>query len=154
MDRIAGLEDLFRSRPANIGDVVDGSQPCNTGDSRRRDTFHPEKGNQSGIPRKDCLGEPGKNGEPGRPACPFRIPCAHYAVHHEPLGYWGGLTAKDRWTIRRELGIGMNPHHGSGFLAEELTEIKRRAYATRVSNGNEPRYDASHRLASDTEAAA
>lgn len=133
MDRIAGLEDLFPWRPADIRTVVDGTQPCNSGDIKRRDTFHPEKGNQSSIPRKDCG------------ACPFRVPCAHYAVHHEALGYWGGLSTRDRWDIRKELGIPLeSPAPDYMPKSGLLSEARKRQAAERSSLREPVRNNAGH----------
>ncbi|MHB1475644.1 MAG: WhiB family transcriptional regulator [Dermatophilaceae bacterium] len=33
--------------------------------------------------------------------CPVRRACAEYAIGHERLGYWGGLSANERISIRR-----------------------------------------------------
>ena len=34
--------------------------------------------------------------------CPFKAPCAEYAIAHEPEGLWGGLTPNQRADIRRK----------------------------------------------------
>ena len=34
-------------------------------------------------------------------ACPVRRQCADYAIHNEPVGYWGGMTPKQRQMARR-----------------------------------------------------
>lgn len=38
-------------------------------------------------------------------SCIWLQPCAEYAIHHDVVGYWGGLTANMRRRIRRQRGI-------------------------------------------------
>ena len=33
--------------------------------------------------------------------CPVKIECAEFAIKHERFGFWGGLTAMERHTIRQ-----------------------------------------------------
>jgi hypothetical protein len=118
MAKVEGLEDLFTTPAAPIWSVVDGSQPCNTGDPytkpgrERRDLFHPDVENRDcATPADDCA------------RCPFRVPCQHYAVRHERRGYWGGLTAKDRELIRSELGIELDSP-ARDFLPDPLELVR------------------------------
>ena len=43
--------------------------------------------------------------------CPVKVECAEFAIKHERFGFWGGLTAMERHTIRS-----MN-----NILLEEIT---------------------------------
>jgi len=36
--------------------------------------------------------------------CPVRQECLDYAIEYEPLGFWGGMTEKDRKLLRRKNG--------------------------------------------------
>lgn len=37
--------------------------------------------------------------------CPFLSECSEWSLHHEEYGVWGATTAKERITIRRQLGV-------------------------------------------------
>jgi len=37
--------------------------------------------------------------------CPIVNACANYAVVHEKHGYWGGLSPRDRWDIRKRNNV-------------------------------------------------
>lgn len=37
--------------------------------------------------------------------CEMREPCAEYAIWFESIGYWGGLSPRDRLRIRQQRGI-------------------------------------------------
>lgn len=37
--------------------------------------------------------------------CPLLESCREYAIHHEPHGVWGALTARQRKRIRKQRGI-------------------------------------------------
>ncbi|WP_370325269.1 WhiB family transcriptional regulator [Euzebya sp.] len=65
---------------------------CTTGDP---DMFYPEAGQQELADRAVdiCAG------------CPVIVECGAYALLHEPVGVWGGMTAPERRAIRRQLGI-------------------------------------------------
>lgn len=57
--------------------------------------------------------------------CPFREPCAAYALTHEVRGTWGGLTLPTRIAIQKKHGI--NPHRlelsDTGTRAEEVRRL-------------------------------
>lgn len=37
--------------------------------------------------------------------CPSREPCGEWAIRHELYGFWGGMTPRERFDIRKRLGI-------------------------------------------------
>lgn len=39
--------------------------------------------------------------------CPVMVECLNYALHHESYGIWGGLTERERQTMRRIRNIKM-----------------------------------------------
>ncbi|MFM9026524.1 MAG: WhiB family transcriptional regulator [Bacteroidota bacterium] len=41
--------------------------------------------------------------------CSIQITCLSYALYHESYGIWGGLTERERQTMRRKQGIKMIP---------------------------------------------
>lgn len=41
--------------------------------------------------------------------CPVQVSCLSYALYHESHGIWGGLTERERQTMRRLKGIKMIP---------------------------------------------
>jgi hypothetical protein len=43
--------------------------------------------------------------------CPVKVECAEFAIKHERFGFWGGLTAMERHSIRSMKNI----------LLEEIT---------------------------------
>ena len=43
--------------------------------------------------------------------CPVKVECAEFAIKHERFGFWGGLTAMERNSIR----------HMKNILLEEIT---------------------------------
>lgn len=38
-------------------------------------------------------------------ACPCQEPCLEWALRHEPFGWWGGTTERERRRIRQKRGI-------------------------------------------------
>lgn len=38
--------------------------------------------------------------------CPFRAQCVAYSLSHDIQGIWGGMTERDRQSIRDALGVG------------------------------------------------
>lgn len=43
-------------------------------------------------------------------ACDIKSECAEYAIHTEPYGFWGGLTAIERHQIRKRMNITIDHH--------------------------------------------
>lgn len=39
--------------------------------------------------------------------CPVMVECLNYALHHESYGIWGGLTERERQTMRRIRNVKM-----------------------------------------------
>lgn len=39
--------------------------------------------------------------------CPVMVECLNYALHHESYGIWGGLTERERQTMRRIRSVKM-----------------------------------------------
>jgi len=54
--------------------------------------------------------------------CPVRQECLDYGVKHEEFGIWGGMTAKDRQRLRKQMQI-------------ELSEIKLEEVVTHPNCG-------------------
>ena len=40
-------------------------------------------------------------------ACPMLDKCREWALHREEYGFWAGMTARERVSIRKQLGIRM-----------------------------------------------
>lgn len=57
--------------------------------------FFPERGDHPTVrgAKEVCAG------------CSVRAECAEYALHHEKIGIWGGLSERERRVIRRTRGI-------------------------------------------------
>lgn len=54
------------------------------------EAFHPEAGDSPEPAKRMCA------------HCPVRETCLQWALdHNEPDGIWGGLTASERWVMRR-----------------------------------------------------
>lgn len=70
----------------------DGSQLCAQTDP---EVFFPERGSvdQSHLAKSICA------------QCPFKTPCAEYALHFDIRGIWGGTSEEDRRKIGKARGI-------------------------------------------------
>lgn len=97
---------------------VDGSQVCAQTDP---EAFFPDGHGATARPAKQlCAG------------CPFIDACREYAIWHSVDGVWGGTTLRERYKIRRKLGIKVttaplherilaaSPHMGASVLANQL----------------------------------
>lgn len=70
-----------------------GSEPCLSTDP---DAFFPAEvmlGERASTLRRICGN------------CPTREPCLTWALHHEPEGFWGGMTPNERKQYRRKYGL-------------------------------------------------
>lgn len=88
-DRIDGLEDLLVTEPDYPWAYTDGTQEC----IDKPDFWFPEVGANDPEPIDACR------------ACPFQVPCLHWAVHHEDDGIWAGVSKTALRKIRKHLGI-------------------------------------------------
>lgn len=55
--------------------------------------------------------------------CPVIAECRDWALHHEAVGYWGGLTEKARRRLRRILGITDPAALGRDEVHDEVTGL-------------------------------
>ena len=54
------------------------------------DAFFPEKGESTRAALQVCA------------SCPVQAECLAYALDHEPVGVWGGMSARERLRINRQ----------------------------------------------------
>lgn len=67
------------------------------------DEWFPEKGGSTVRAKEIC------NGVPGRyDPCPARQECLEWALTHREEGVWGGLSGRERATLRRLRAAGVN----------------------------------------------
>lgn len=53
--------------------------------------------------------------------CKIKTPCLSYALYHENHGIWGGLTERERQTMRRRQGIKLIPREPINTLIPGMT---------------------------------
>ena len=62
-----------------------------------------------GLPTEWFFAERGESTHPDAiaacKACPIQSECKDWALHHETIGYWAGMSAEERRLARKELGI-------------------------------------------------
>ena len=71
--------------------------------------FFPALGESGKEAKAVCNGTPAKNGHPGTAPCPVKKECLEYALlNNEKFGIWGGLSERERRTVKREINSGIN----------------------------------------------
>lgn len=80
--------------------------------------FFPERGDMAGVAtaKRICA------------SCPVCKECGHWALRHERIGIWGGLSGKERASLRRKLNIefvSIAIDVGRGDLAERSPKCGR-----------------------------
>lgn len=53
--------------------------------------------------------------------CPSETQCRDYALRNERHGVWGGTTPRDRWKIRRQQDITLDPQYEGAYRAQRTT---------------------------------
>jgi len=103
----------------------DGSQLCAQVDP---ELFFPERGDNtiSKVAKAICA------------ECPFKKPCAEYALHFEIRGIWGGTSEQDRNVLARKRGITRRVVVSLDMIKEPsetpAAQAKRRARARKQSS--------------------
>lgn len=87
----------------------DGSQLCAQTDP---EVFFPERGShdQSYLAKSICA------------KCPFKSPCAEYAIHYDIRGIWGGTSEEDRRRIGKARGIKRKTVAPAELVKGEVTQ--------------------------------
>lgn len=49
-------------------------------------------------------------------ACPVQRDCLEWALHHEEFGWWGGTGPRERYRLRKDLGIKLKTLPTSAWL--------------------------------------
>lgn len=83
----------MNTQPPPLGFEADYRAPCRHGSP---DRFFPGRGSVPAAVEAvlaECR------------TCPFRAPCAAYALEHDVSGIWGATTGADRRRLRMQLGI-------------------------------------------------